>query len=235
MDDWRFTSIDPLWETQIGLSPYHYCANNPLKYIDPTGKEGQIVGKNYDDVGCLIAETEFATGTKLTCRFSEQNNMVKGEDGKFHYEKQIVAKIESFVSTDDRFKSQQADLQKIIDNEGLVTIKYDNDGKSGTAGTGGGNFDPTTGVVSISPSFKNGNSGGYFYKWEDPSVSFMQSFFTKQQRVWPVLRHGFDTIAHELLGHALDWIQNKPRDEGWARSKEAAVQMLRGKLPRNTE
>lgn len=33
----RFTSIDPHAENYYSISPYVYCANNPLKYIDPTG------------------------------------------------------------------------------------------------------------------------------------------------------------------------------------------------------
>ena len=32
-----FTSRDPLFEKYFWMSPYAYCANNPVKYIDPTG------------------------------------------------------------------------------------------------------------------------------------------------------------------------------------------------------
>jgi len=35
----RFTQIDPKWEKYPSTSPYTYCLNNPLKYIDPDGKE----------------------------------------------------------------------------------------------------------------------------------------------------------------------------------------------------
>ena len=33
----RFTSVDPLAEKYYAVSPYAYCANNPVKYTDPTG------------------------------------------------------------------------------------------------------------------------------------------------------------------------------------------------------
>ncbi len=36
-DDWRFTTVDPLAEKFYNISPYAYCANNPMKYVDPTG------------------------------------------------------------------------------------------------------------------------------------------------------------------------------------------------------
>ena len=35
----RFTTPDPLSEKYYHLSPYAYCASNPLRYIDPTGKD----------------------------------------------------------------------------------------------------------------------------------------------------------------------------------------------------
>jgi RHS repeat-associated protein len=33
----RFTTVDPLAEKYYSISPYVYCANNPMRYIDPTG------------------------------------------------------------------------------------------------------------------------------------------------------------------------------------------------------
>jgi RHS repeat-associated protein len=35
----RFTTQDPLAEKYYSISPYAYCANNPLRYIDPTGMD----------------------------------------------------------------------------------------------------------------------------------------------------------------------------------------------------
>ncbi|MBO4581825.1 MAG: RHS repeat-associated core domain-containing protein [Bacteroidales bacterium] len=34
-----FTSRDPLFEKYFWMTPYAYCANNPVKYVDPTGVE----------------------------------------------------------------------------------------------------------------------------------------------------------------------------------------------------
>jgi RHS repeat-associated protein len=52
-----FISRDPLFEKYPTMSPYAYCANNPVKYIDPDGRDyynwnGKYLGKseNKDDV-----------------------------------------------------------------------------------------------------------------------------------------------------------------------------------------
>jgi len=33
----RFTSPDPLWEKYYAWTPYHYCGNNPVMAVDPSG------------------------------------------------------------------------------------------------------------------------------------------------------------------------------------------------------
>ena len=51
----RFTTIDPMAEKYYNISPYAYCANNPVKYVDPDGKEptdeeaAQIAAHVYGD------------------------------------------------------------------------------------------------------------------------------------------------------------------------------------------
>ena len=38
-----FNSTDPMWHKYPSLSPYAYCANNPLRYVDPSGESGELV------------------------------------------------------------------------------------------------------------------------------------------------------------------------------------------------
>ena len=69
----RFTTIDPLSEKYYSVSPYAYCLNNPIKFIDPTGKlaspiyneKGKLLGT--DDEGLkgeaiIMNETDFKQG-----------------------------------------------------------------------------------------------------------------------------------------------------------------------------
>jgi RHS repeat-associated protein len=34
-----FISRDPMFEKYPSISPYCYCANNPMKFVDPTGED----------------------------------------------------------------------------------------------------------------------------------------------------------------------------------------------------
>jgi hypothetical protein len=43
-----FRSVDALWESYRSLSPYHYAANNPLRFSDPSGLYVKITGEDSD-------------------------------------------------------------------------------------------------------------------------------------------------------------------------------------------
>ena len=51
----RFSTMDPLLEKYYDISPYVYCANNPVRFIDPTGmiwedpQEAERLKKNIDN------------------------------------------------------------------------------------------------------------------------------------------------------------------------------------------
>jgi hypothetical protein len=40
----RTTTIDPLAEKYYDISPYAWCANNPVRFVDPDGKKIVIAG-----------------------------------------------------------------------------------------------------------------------------------------------------------------------------------------------
>ncbi len=50
-----FISRDPMFEKYPSISPYTYCANNPMKYVDPTGKTVVITGDAADNATSTLS------------------------------------------------------------------------------------------------------------------------------------------------------------------------------------
>jgi len=44
-DDFRFTTMDTLAENYYSMSPYVYCANNPVNAIDADGRDDYSVNR----------------------------------------------------------------------------------------------------------------------------------------------------------------------------------------------
>jgi RHS repeat-associated protein len=67
----RFLSVDPLADKYPGLTPYHYCDNNPLNALDPDGKAFNLLAAGIGAaVGGLVggginAFNQISTGTKF--------------------------------------------------------------------------------------------------------------------------------------------------------------------------
>ena len=103
-----FISRDPLFEKYFFMSPYAYCANNPLKYVDPTGMDGELVGSEEDIQTALKYIQNAAPNMKLEIQEnvddigSKTYKLVMGEGGvaKTKYEKQLE---EAINSTDIKF------------------------------------------------------------------------------------------------------------------------------------
>ena len=80
-----FVSRDPLFEKYFWMSPYAYCANNPMKYVDPTGMTDEEL---YDK---WRYNTESGELTWLSDEGGSTNQTVEmvhnGEDGKLYYNK----------------------------------------------------------------------------------------------------------------------------------------------------
>ena len=85
-----WNSTDPMADKYPSLAPYNYCANNPVKLIDPNGEEIWIVGENSDQV------VEKLQTKNLTIKRDTQTGLLSYEGkAKHKYEKMLVKAIDS--------------------------------------------------------------------------------------------------------------------------------------------
>ena len=67
----RFTTMDPLCEKYYSISPYAYAGNNPVRFVDPTGKDILVWyrDKDYNWQSWTFNGTNQEEGLKLNNQF----------------------------------------------------------------------------------------------------------------------------------------------------------------------
>jgi RHS repeat-associated protein len=73
----RFTTLDPMAEKYYSISPYAYCAGNPLKYTDPTG---MLYGDYYNEDIKKIGTDGNKDGKKYIVIDKNEANKIKKTD-----------------------------------------------------------------------------------------------------------------------------------------------------------
>ena len=139
----RFTTVDPHAENYYNISPYAYVANNPLKYIDPDGREpmggpggGTLLGgpglnANIHKVGNFVASflgiKDFFTITTAALE------PISGKPAATFEVKQWGQLEFTPVSANDIENSKNAALMPGISGEGLGKLSQIVDDAAGAA------------------------------------------------------------------------------------------------------
>ncbi|MDR0659383.1 MAG: hypothetical protein LBG19_00975, partial [Prevotellaceae bacterium] len=113
----RFTSMDPLAEKFYGVSPYAYCLNNPIIFVDRDGRDVNIAN-------LTSKQHQAALGNKLNTKEGRAfigRYMAEGQSLK------VGGRTYTFSSTGDRAKDElriaSADLGKNVLGNNKTLIK----------------------------------------------------------------------------------------------------------------
>ena len=66
-------SVDPLSDKYPHISPYAYCGNNPVRFVDPDGMEIHIIGEN-DNITVYNTNTTYEGADKFTANIYDELN-----------------------------------------------------------------------------------------------------------------------------------------------------------------
>ncbi len=89
-----FTSRDPLFEKYFWMTPYAYCANNPVKYVDPDGREGITVSGS--------------PGNHKNKRHFLENGLDRAKQAKTHFQRK--GEVSTWIIYNDKINGYSSAL-----------------------------------------------------------------------------------------------------------------------------
>lgn len=135
-------SVDPMMDKYPGISPYAYCAWNPVKFIDP---DGQMIGDYYDKNGKWVYNDGRDDG-KIYVEDHENGVYMGPFVQPMYREAGTVTSVDlSFTGTATNSKnSQNADVSKSVGtltmvqhcDDGNDYVRFSMDATSGPYGNG---------------------------------------------------------------------------------------------------
>ena len=95
-------SVDPMADKYPGVSPYTYCGNNPVKLVDPDGREIYLLGDAWQ------------TAIAFLQKICPNIHLIVGEDGLLSYE--VKDNVKYSRKGEAKLSSGEKLLCKIIDS-----------------------------------------------------------------------------------------------------------------------
>ena len=121
----RWGTPDPLTEKYKSMSPYNYCLNNPVMFVDPDGRK------------VWILFNKKINGKTTQERVQYKNGKLYGIDGKEYagsnkYPVKVLNDLNKLLSSDDILKSRLNDLVGSNNIHTIEMVANSHDGNSNT-------------------------------------------------------------------------------------------------------
>ena len=171
-------SVDPLSDKYPNLSPYVYCADNPVRLKDPDGREIWVVGENGE---------KYLYKNRALCdeHGIEVGISPNSYEGKVLKHLNVLANSKDKRITDRLHDLETSDYSHIISRSKIINSDVQN-------GAWPKNIDR-----SYIPKTKGGGCGSTIYFNPDYEITYNDGAKFDASSV----------LAHELLGHGWDYDQ----------------------------
>ncbi|NLD50242.1 MAG: RHS repeat-associated core domain-containing protein, partial [Clostridiaceae bacterium] len=159
-----FISRDPMFEKYPSISPYTYCANNPLKFVDPTGMIVDPVGDEetalYNEYKQILSDRKDRAQDKVD---RIQNRIDQGK----YVGKNALSKAQGQVQL---YQGIENELCEMENSTTIFQIRM-GDNRTNNIGNGNTQYDVGTNIVHL-----NIGDGGIFTPIQNLSHELLHGF-----------------------------------------------------------
>ena len=148
----RFTTMDPLCEKYYSISPYAYCNNNPVNYVDPDGREVQVA-KEYQEQFRNDLQNVF--GDRINMLSFNDNGTLQLDGKTKDFTKEMTKdQKEAFKGLNKAMNDKQVTSVVYADNYN-ITVNGEVNSVDIVKEYGGGLYSKTDNLIIIAPSVRS--------------------------------------------------------------------------------
>ncbi|MDR0971053.1 MAG: RHS repeat-associated core domain-containing protein [Bacteroidales bacterium] len=197
-------SVDPLSDKYPNLSPYAYCANNPVNLVDPDGRDVWLADKEGNPSKQVTKED--MTRKSKDVRIQTMQRMYKsGKEGK-NAINQIIGSDKTYIIKEKGYLPGG----QIEENGGNFVISW-GDPKGGEA-YGGDAMDVLTEEIFHSKQIDDGR-----WNWNGRNLDLEEEAKTFTTQVNPFFRRFYKPLGEDFTPTDMQIMSGEERNFGWSK------------------